>query len=128
MIKIVLMFVLFISGCIGPTPVYMISNSDEFSPIDNRECVEKGIRKTAKIVSRKILNNGEGKEFIYQTKGSRFSKRMAVYEKVGEKTRFFHGANFPLNIGEDGLKEEKKSMSIVSVGVSDECGVSLSKF
>lgn len=123
-----LIIVILVTGCIGPTPVYMLSNADEFRPLEKHKCVEDGISKIARIVSRKILNNGDGEEYIYQTKGSAFSKRVAVYERKSTKTRIFHGANFPYSIGVNGLMEEKKSMSLVSESISDECGVSLSKF
>ena len=127
--KVICLIVVFlVTGCIGPTPVYMLSNADEFRPLENHKCVEDGINKIARIVSRKILNNGGGEEYIYQTKGSKFHKRIAVYEKKSTKSRFFHGANFPYSIGVDGLMEEKKSMSLVSESISDECGVGLSKF
>ncbi len=116
------------TSCIGPKPVYMLSHTNELTHLNSHNCVENGITKRAKIVSQKILNNGDGKEYIYQTKSSDFSKRIAVYESKSTKTRIFHGANLPYSIGADGLVEEKKSMSLVSESISDECGISLSEF
>ncbi len=119
---------LLLGGCFGPIPVFFFIKGDESSTLKNPQCIGRVLEEVATIESRKLLKNVGDEEYIYRTKNSDFSKRLVVYSSNKHQTTIYHTANFPNNIGCDGLRDEKQAMSQVAEHIDRTCGTNLLEF
>jgi enamine deaminase RidA (YjgF/YER057c/UK114 family) len=114
----------FVSGCIGPKVINMVSQHNEILQSVDHHCVEEALRKNEYVKDITYMINKSGHhEYRYYTTENNTAKSIIISNKLNQLTKAYHST--ATEIDGKAMRATKNVLTNVVDDINESCGVKI---